>query len=125
MARITIGFGLALVVLGIFGFVGSGAESVTALIPSFFGVVLAVLGFVGQNPDRRALTMHIAALLAFVGIGGSFSGLLDLPDLIAGNDLDRPWAVGVQSIMVVLLVVYLVLAVRSFIAARRERASAA
>lgn len=125
MARITIGFGVALVVLGIVGFVGSGAESVTALIPTFFGVVFAALGFVGQNPERRALTMHIAALLALLGIVGSAPGVLDLPDLIAGNDLERPWAVGVQSIMVLLLVVYLVLAVRSFIAARRERASAA
>lgn len=121
MARITIGFGLALVVLGIIGFVGSGASSVTALIPTFFGVVFAALGFVGQNPDRRALTMHIAAALALLGIVGSAPGLFDLPDLLAGNDVERPWAVGVQSIMVIVLIVYLVLAVRSFIAARRER----
>lgn len=124
MAKITIGFGVALVVLGIIGFVGSGASSVTALIPTFFGIVLAALGVVGRNPDRRALTMHVAALLALLGIVGSAPGLLDLPDLLAGNDLERPWAVGVQSIMVVLLIVYLVLAVRSFIAARRERTAA-
>ena len=122
MARMTIGFGAALVVLGIIGFVGSGADSVTALIPSFFGVVFVVLGVVGRSDDRRALTMHIAAFLALVGIAGSITGLVDLPDLLAGNDLERPWAVAVQSIMAVVLVIYLVLAVRSFIAARRARA---
>lgn len=121
MARVTIGFGAALVVLGIIGFVGSGADSVTALIPSFFGVVFVVLGVVGRAEERRALTMHIAAVLALVGIAGSVTGLIDLPDLLAGDDLDRPWAVAVQSIMAVVLVVYLVLAVRSFIAARRAR----
>jgi hypothetical protein len=121
MARVTIGFGAALVVLGIIGFIGSGAESVTALIPSFFGAVFVALGVIGRADERRALTMHIAAFLALVGIAGSVTGLVDLPDLLAGNDLERPWAVAVQSIMAVVLVVYLVLAVRSFIAARRAR----
>jgi hypothetical protein len=122
MARVTIGFGAALGVLGIIGFVGSGASSVTALIPTFFGVVFVALGVVGRAEERRALTMHIAAFLALVGIAGSVTGLADLPDLVAGDDVDRPWAVAVQSIMAVVLVVYLVLAVRSFIAARRARA---
>lgn len=121
MARVTIGFGAALVALGIIGFVGSGADSVTALIPSFFGAVFVVLGVIGLDDGRRKLTMHIAAFLALVGIAGSVTGLVDLPDLLAGNDLERPWAVAVQSIMAVVLVIYLVLAVRSFIAARRAR----
>jgi hypothetical protein len=121
MPRLTIGFGAALVVLGLVGYIGSGADSVTALIPSVFGVVFVVLGVVGRSDDRRALTMHLAALLALVGIAGSVTGLIDLPDLLAGNDLERPWAVAVQSIMAVALVVYLVFAVRSFIAARRTR----
>lgn len=119
MANVTIGFGAALVVLGLVGFIGSGAESVTALIPTFFGVVFIVLGALAHAEGRRALTMHLAALLAVVGIAGSVTGLVDLPDLIAGNDVERPWAVAVQSIMAAGLVVYLVMAVRSFIAARR------
>jgi hypothetical protein len=121
MARLTVGFGAALVALGIIGFVGSGADSVTALIPSIFGAVFVVLGLVGRAEERRALTMHIAAFLAVVGIAGSITGLVDLPDLLAGDDVDRPWAVAVQSIMAVALVIYLVFAVRSFIAARRAR----
>jgi hypothetical protein len=121
MARLTVGFGAALVALGIIGFVGSGASSVTALIPSIFGAVFVVLGLVGRAEERRALTMHIAAFLAVVGIAGSVTGLVDLPDLLAGNDVDRPWAVAVQSIMAVALVIYLVFAVRSFIAVRRAR----
>jgi uncharacterized membrane protein len=124
MARVTIGFGVALIALGVVGYLGSGADSVTALIPSFFGAVFVVLGVVGSSEQRRALTMHLAALLAVIGIAGSVTGLVDLPDLVAGDDLERPWAVAVQSIMAVALVVYLVLAVRSFIAARRDRTTA-
>jgi hypothetical protein len=125
MAKTTLWFGLALVVLGIVGFVGSGAESITALIPSFIGVVLAGLGFAAQDESRRALTMHLAVLVALIGFLGSVMGVVDLPDLLAGNEVERPWAVAVQSIMAAALLVYLVLAIKSFIDARKTSSTAA
>ncbi len=121
MANVTIWFGAALMVLGIVGYVGSGAASPTALIPTVVGAILAALGAVGRQEDRRALTMHVAAVVALLGFLGSAMGLVSLPDLLTGEDLDRPWAVGVQSVMAVVLAVYLVLSIRSFIAARRTR----
>jgi FtsH-binding integral membrane protein len=121
MAKITLWFGLGLMALGIVGYIGSGAESFTALIPAVLGLVLAVLGVVGAQESRRMMAMHIAVLVAVIGILGSVGGLTSLPDLLSGNDLERPWAVGVQSIMAIVLVVYVVLGVRSFIAARRAR----
>lgn len=121
MAKITLWFGLALIVVGVVGFVGSGAESVTALIPAVFGVVLAALGIIGADDNRRMMAMHIAVLIAIVGIIGSVGGLVILPDLLSGNDVERPWAVGVQSVMALGLVAYVALGVRSFIAARRAR----
>ncbi len=122
MAKVTIWFGAGLLALGVVGYVGSGAESPTALIPSAIGAILLVLGLVGRSEARRALTMHIAVVIALVGFLGSVMGLVDLPDLLAGEDLERPWAVAVQSIMAVALAVYLVLAIRSFVAVRRDRA---
>ena len=121
MAETTMWFGFALAVLGIVGFVGSGAESLTALIPSVVGIVLTGLGFAGQQEDRRALTMHIAVVVALVGFLGSVMGVADLPDLLTGENLERPWAVAVQSIMAAILLIYRVLAVRSFIDARSTR----
>jgi hypothetical protein len=123
MAKTTIWFGLALVVLGIVGFIGSGAESLTALIPTLIGLVLAGLGFAGQQEGRRALAMHIAAGVALVGFLGSAMGLADLPDLLSGEDLERPWAVAVQSIMAAVLLVYMALAIKSFVDARKARAN--
>jgi hypothetical protein len=123
MAKITVVFGLGLVALGIVGYVGSGAESPTALFPAVLGLILAGLGVLAAQESRRMMAMHIAVLVAVIGIIGSVGGLASLPDLLAGNDLERPWAVGVQSIMVIVLVVYVALGVRSFIAARRARTS--
>ncbi len=121
MAKVTIWFGAALIVLGIVGYAGSGAASPTALIPSIVGAVLAALGAAGMREERRALTMHVAAVIALIGFLGSAMGLASLPDLVTGEDVERPWAVAVQSIMAVVLAIYLVLSIRSFVAARKAR----
>lgn len=119
MVRATTWFGAALVVLGIGAYVGSGADSVTALIPAFFGIVLAGLGWAGRGEDRRALAMHIAAGVALLGFLGGAMGLASLPALLSGDELDRPWAVATQSAMAIILAVYLALSIRSFVTARR------
>lgn len=121
MAKVTIWFGGALVVLGIVGYVGSGAASPTALIPAVVGVILVALGVAGRQEDRRALTMHAAAVIALLGFLGSAMGLVSLPDLVTGKSLERPWAVGVQSAMAFILAIYLALSIRSFVAARKAR----
>ncbi|MDQ4132030.1 MAG: hypothetical protein M3179_02235 [Actinomycetota bacterium] len=119
MAKATIGVGGGLAVLGIVAYLGSGAVSATALIPTVFGLILAALGYAAQQPGRRALMMHIAVGVAIVGFLGSVPGLFSLPDLLAGKDVDRPWAIAAQSIMAAVLAVYLGSAIRSFVAARR------
>jgi hypothetical protein len=121
MPKLTIGVGAVLVLVGIVAYVGSGAASVTALIPAFLGIVLVVLGLLGQAESRRMMTMHLAVALALLGVLGGASRLGPLPDLLTGGDVERPWAVGASAVMVVVLVIYVVMGVRSFIAARRAR----
>lgn len=123
MPQLTIGVGGALALLGILSYIGSGAASVTALIPTFFGVILAALGAGAQRENRRALMMHVALALAVLGLLGSAPGLLSLPDLLTGSDVERPWAVGAQSAMAFLLAVYLGFGIRSFLLARRTEAA--
>jgi hypothetical protein len=119
MANMTVLLGAGLAALGIVSYIGSGADSVTALIPTFFGVMFVALGKAAQREARRV--MHAALGLAVVGLRllGTIPGLFDLGDLLAGRDLDRPWAVGAQSAMAIALAVYLAFGVRSFVAARR------
>lgn len=135
MAKITIGLGVLLISIGLYAYLvlaapaGDGAEaggrSLTALIPAFLGLPLAVLGAVALRPGARKHAMHAAAMVGLLGLMGTVPGLLKLPALLSGGELDRPSAVAVQSIVAGLCAVFLVLCVRSFIAARRAAASSA
>lgn len=122
MASFTIRIGAILTVLGVAGYVWTGATSLTALIPSAIGVALVVLGLVAhRQPDLRKHVMHVAVLVAVIGLAGSISGLLALPGALAAGEGVRP-AMMLRASMALLLLVYVVLAVRSFVAARRARA---
>ncbi len=125
MAPVTIVFGAALVLLGIIGYalglnLPHGA-SPTALIPAGFGVVLVVLGLLARAEARRKLVMHIAAGLALVGFLATAKAWGGAVTLLGGGTVERPEATVAKSIMALLCVVFLGLAVRSFVAARIAR----
>jgi len=110
-----------LLVLGISLYLGSGRASVTALIPAFFGVAFAACAAVATNATRRKHAMHAAAVLALLGAIGSARGIPDALELLGGGTVERPAAAWGQIAMMLLCIVFLVLAVRSFVAARRAR----
>ena len=123
MAKVTLVFALLLIALGLAGFIGTGSEHYTALIPTWIGLVLGLFGALSLRSDAgsRKLFMHInvtVALLGFLGATG---------DLIRGSVRAQatgivPKAAAVQSkyALAVILLVYVILCVRSFIAARRK-----
>lgn len=111
--------GFILIVVGIVGFVASGADSPTALIPAVLGAVLVVLGFIANRENARRHAMHAAMLVALLGIVGTAMNLADLPQLFSG-EADRPLAVIASAVTAVVLLVYLVIGIRSFIAARQS-----
>jgi hypothetical protein len=117
----TIAFGLVLIALGVIGYAGSGGASVTALIPAIFGVVLAALGVLARNEAMRKHAMHGAVLVGLLGFLGSARGLLSLPALMSGGEIARPTAVIAQSVMAILMLLFVGLCVRSFINARVRR----
>ena len=121
MASTTIALGVVLIVLGLLGYFLTGAASVTALIPAFFGLVIALLGLVARDESKRKHAMHGAVVVALLGFLGSARGLMQVGGVFDGTAA-RPAAVVSQSVMAVLTLVYLVMAIRSFIAARRARA---
>ena len=121
MANLTVRVGTLLVLMGIGSYVATGMVSVTALIPAFFGAPIAVLGQLAKNETRRKHAMHGAVLLGLLGFLGSAPGLLKLPQALTGG-AERPTAIVMQALMAALLAVFVVLCVRSFIAARRAAA---
>lgn len=116
MPQISLYFGGVLILLGLLSYFGTGQTSLTAMIPSAFGVALAICGGLANAPSRRKLWMHVAATIALLGIIGV--GMRAIPTLGSGAPMGI--ATWVQLITGVLLIVYVVLCVRSFIEARRE-----
>lgn len=116
MPRLTLIVGGVLLVVGIIGYIATAFASMTALIPSVVGVLLLISGGIAMK--NRKLGVHIALVVALLGALGMIMPLMSLPDLFAGES-DNPGAVISAAVTVVVLVVYIVLGVRSFIAARR------
>ncbi len=121
MVSLSIGLGAFLSLLGFIGYAASGAESITALIPSFFGIPILVLGLLGRKERLRKHMMHVVAALAVIGFAGSARGLASLVDMLGGQEAARPLAVIMQSIMALLTLGFVILAIKSFVDARRQR----
>lgn len=121
MPLITIVLGLLLIALGLTTRVLSSHPGITLYIPVFVGIAFALLGLAARREGVRRHAMHGAALLALLAIGGAGRGLLQLPALLSGGEVQRPLAVVAQSITAGLCLVFLILAIRSFVAARLAR----
>jgi hypothetical protein len=123
MAKMTMGFGVVLVVVGIIGFVTTGWAHPTALIPTWFGLALAVFGALArtENAKRRMLWMHIAVTVGLLGF--VFPGVMATMAWVKahGGALARPAATEEQAVMAVVCLVFVGMCIRSFIAARRGR----
>lgn len=88
--------------VGILGRVMSGTTSITALIPLFFGLPIAILGWFSQFP-KRAKVMHISvSVLAALGVFGTNRAITDV---LAGNDMSA--ALLSRSAMLVLCIILL------------------
>ncbi len=121
MPAITFFLAVLLMAVGLGGFLASGAHAPTALIPAVLGVLIGVCAALARKPKARMHAMHAAVLLALLGVLGSLRGVLQLPALLSGQTVARPLAVVAQSVTAVLCLGYVVVAIRSFIQARRQR----
>jgi len=124
MAKVTIGVGVLLIILGLQGFFGTGGVHHTALIPMWFGLALDVGGSLAISPSegRRKLFMHINVTVGLVGLIGAFASAVHGYGHARSLGIDpHSKALSAQLTMAVLLFVYVSLCVRSFIQARRSR----
>ena|SRR5215213_1683929 len=121
MPSTAIGCGLALILIGIAGYVWGmldGKASVTALIPAFFGLVIALLGaFAKSNESLRKHLMHGALLVALIGLVIPAYRLISM-----GSKLSLTPVVVAQAAMALLCLIFLVLGIQSFVNARRSGA---
>lgn len=130
MPLITILTGVAQIALGIGLSVKANADGMswkTAAIPAYVGIVFVLLGAAARTPTLRKHLMHAAAGLALLlALAGFGMGVPKLIKAANGTILEtaanyRPLAWWGQVAMATLFVVFLVFAIRSFIAAKRWR----
>ena len=123
MAKVTLVFAALLLILGILGFVATGSTHFTALIPAVLGLLLGIFGGLSLNADssRRKLFMHINVTLALLGFLGTAMGLIEWFRMMSGAAVKNVQATESKASMAMLCLVYVILCVRSFIAARKAR----
>ena len=119
VTKLTFIAGGVLVVVGLVSYIASGAASLTALIPSGLGVLLLIAAVLARNPAIRRHVMHVAMLIALIGIVATFGNTLRLGEVFAGT-AERPLAVIARALTVQPLVVYLAVGLASFFQARRN-----
>jgi lysylphosphatidylglycerol synthetase-like protein (DUF2156 family) len=117
MAPFAIGFGAALILLGGGMYVYTEMASITALIPAFFGLPLALLGALATNDKFRMHAMHAAALIGLIGF--AMPAYMVIAGLARGDEFGL--AKGEQTAMAALCGIFLALCIKSFIEIRIAR----
>jgi len=117
MPMTTIVLGVLLVLLSVI-FAGiTQTTSITVFIPAIFGVLFLVLGVVAFQAKARMHAIHGALLLALLAIVGS---AMRVPTWFS-QEGPSFYAILAQLLTLVLCIGYIVMGVRSFIAARKAR----
>jgi hypothetical protein len=122
----TLVIGALLIAVGLYGYLNghpdaTGHVGPTALIPAWVGLALCVLGAVAFSAKARKHAMHFAAmvgLLALVGDGVQLVRTILNTDAVPEV---RQLKLISMSATFVLCLVFLVLCIRSFIQARKNR----
>lgn len=105
---LSIVLGVALVALGVGAYVLSDFASITAFIPTIFGVLIAILGAVGhRRTDWQRPAAYGIGLLAVLGVLGSTRGVPDMIALVTGGAVESTIAVVSQGAMIVVCLVLL------------------
>lgn len=122
MPRVTLTIGILLTLLGVISYFLSGEASLTALIPSVFGVIFVAVAQIARKESLRKHAMHFAVGLAMVGfLGVAVRAFGPFATLVGGGTVEHPGATVAQIIMAVLCFILVAYGIRSFVEARRRK----
>ena len=113
-------FGVLLILTGVVGYIHgmmNDKASMTALIPAAFGLLLAIFGLAAQSMESaRKHIMHAAVVVALIGF------LIPAGRIVSKlGEITFSAAYVSQIVMAALCLAFVIMAVRSFIEARRAR----
>jgi hypothetical protein len=120
MPSTAIACGILLILIGVIGYVYgwmNGSPSPTALIPAAFGLLLAILGAAARAKESlRMHIMHVAVLIGLIGF------LIPAWRVLSNlGNITLSAAVISQIAMSLVCLIFVLLCVKSFIDARRNR----
>ena len=117
--KLSLYYGVFLIIWGITVSYVSGSSSATSYIPSFLGLPLFIFSYLAINfSSKKKLFMHIVVLFGLI----IFLGGLDIIRiLISGNVLENFWADTSKMMMLLTGLYFLIQCIRSFIFARKNR----
>ena len=114
ITKLSLIVGILLIGLGVILYISTGSKSLTAMIPSFFGLPILLCGIIARNENKRKMAAHIAVLFGLLGtLGGLGMGMKK----IITNDVGAA-AVGMVTMGLICLF-YIIACIKSFIAARK------
>ena len=108
MTLLTALYGAFLTAIGLFAYFIISSESITALIPAFFGIPILIIAAIQANGQIVRTGLIIAVILAAIGFIATIPSLLKLPALLNETDIPRPEATIIQISMSILSLLYLV-----------------
>ncbi|NJK92934.1 MAG: hypothetical protein HC904_14610 [Blastochloris sp.] len=119
MPMISIVTGILLDIAGIFSFVSTGSQYMTALIPCVFGILIFIAGVVATKAAWLKHAMHGAAVVALLGLLAGGGRMIQT--LVTGTvTFDKVVATGSLALI---CGAYLAFCVMAFIEARTARMS--
>ena len=106
---------ITLIVFSSWGYLSSDTPSITALIPTFVGVILLLINKGIKNENK--VIAHVAVLLTLLILGGLIKPLTGAMDRADNMAIIR------VGVMITTTIIAMVFFVKSFIDARRNKPS--
>ena len=98
----------SLILLGIAGYILTGMQSITALIPTFFGLVILSVFIITKGMKKFSVLIWTLIVLGAIGFIATVNGIPKVITLINGETIVRSSAAISQSIMAVISLIYVV-----------------
>ena len=115
--KISIFYGIFLIIFGIFISFVSNSNSLTSYIPTFFGIPIFAFGYLAMRyPEKKKLFMHIIVLIGLIILLGGLDFLRSYP-----NFFENLWADISKLSLLISGLIFTYINIQSFIFIRKNK----
>ena len=115
--KISIFYGIFLIIFGIFISLVSDSNSLTSYIPTFFGIPIFAFGYLTMRyPEKKKLFMHIIVLIGLIILLGGLDFLRSYP-----NFFENLWADISKLSLLISGLIFTYINIQSFIFIRKNK----